>query len=258
MGFSFFSDLITPTKYSVADAPQIDITQEQIDTAKGNEATFDAAKGLATSYNDFMRDQVAKSLKEGVPGYSDLTGTLASNLAAQLRGELTGSDLAATQRSSAAAALGQGIGGSPAGAAFSARNLGLRQYQVQQNAQAQTPGYLQTMAGLTKAPMFDFSSVFMSPQQRIGVSQWNKTSQWNVQNLKSQMDAQPEPWMRAMAGLGDSAMNLGGILGSNAAQSASIKSAKSTKAASNTGDYMTDFDTDWEQASNVSGGGYSL
>jgi hypothetical protein len=214
MAYSVFSDLINPTKYGVPNAPTVDPSQNQLDTVTGNAATFDASKSLANSYNDFMRAQVAKSLKEGVPGYSDLTGTLATNLAAQLRGELTGSDLAATQRSSAAAALGQGIGGSPAGAAFSARNLGLRQYQVQQNAQAQTPGYLGTMKALTNAPMYDFTNSFLTPQQRFGQSMTNSQNQWNVQNLKNQMKVQPDPWMKSLAGYGDSVLNIGGALGS--------------------------------------------
>ncbi len=209
-GFSLFTDLITPTKYRVADAPQIDVSAEQLAAVEGNEATFDAAKGLAEGFNEFMRGEVAKSLKAGVPGYADLTSTLAQNLGAQLRGELTASDLAATQRSSAARALGQGIAGSPAGAAFSARNLGLRQYDVQQRAQAQTPGYLSTMAGVTRAPMFDFSSVFMTAGQRIGVSQWNKTNAWNVQNMRNQMAVQPDPWMKALAGFGDSLLTAAG------------------------------------------------
>ena len=213
MGFSLFTDLITPTSYSVPSAPQIDTTQEQLDTQTGNLASFNAAKGLASSYNDFMQAQVAKQL-QAVPGFTDLSSTMAKNLAAQLRGEISTSDAAASQRSSAARALGLGIGGSQSGAALTARNLGLTQYQVQQNAQAQTPGYLTSMSNLTRAPMYDFSNVFLSPMQRISVSQWNKTNQWNVQNLRNQMAVQPAPWERALAGLGDSSMNLGGILGS--------------------------------------------
>lgn len=206
MGFSVFTDLITPTKYRIPDAPNVNIDQELLDTAKGNAASFSAAKGLATDYNDFMRAEVAKSLSS-IPGYADLSSTLAKNLAAQLRGELTASDAAATQRSSAAAALGLGIAGSPAGAAFTARNLGLRQYEVQQRAQAATPGYLGAMKNITGAPMFDFSNVFLTPAQRISVSQWNKVNAYNRQSLKNQMDVQPEPWMKSLAGFGDSILD---------------------------------------------------
>lgn len=248
-GFSLFTDLISPTKYSVPDAPQVDITGEQLATQAGNAATFDAAKGLAGSYNDFMRQQVAKSLQAGVPGYADLSSTLASNLAAQLRGELTSSDAAATQRSSAAAALGQGIAGSPAGAAFSARNLGLRQYQVQQGAQAQTPGYLNTMAGLTRAPMYDFSNVFMSPMQRINVSQWNKTNQFNVQSLKNQMAVQPAPWMKALAGFGDSLLTAAGSYATMG--TGNFSSPSGGKPSFNIGDYSQQ-----QRMASESGSGY--
>lgn len=208
-GFSLFTDLISPTSYKVPDAPQIDINQEIAANNATNYTSFQQSKQLATDYNAFMREQVAKSLKD-IPGFADLSSTLAKNLAAQLRGELSTSDAASVQRSSAARALGLGIAGSPAGAALTARDLGLTQYQVQQGAQAQTPGYLTSMRNLTAAPQFDFSSVFMTPAQRIQVSQWNKTNQFNVQNLRNQMAVQPEPWMKALAGFGDSLLTAAG------------------------------------------------
>lgn len=202
-GFSLFTDLITPTKYRVPDAPTIDINAELTANNAANYTSFQQSKALATDYNDFMRQQVAQSLKD-IPGYADLSTTLAKNLAAQLRGELSTSDAANVQRSSAAQALGLGIAGSPAGAALTLRNLGLSQYQVQQAAQSQVPGYLQGMRNLTAAPQFDFSSVFLSPAQRIQTSMWNKQNQFNVQNLRNQMAVQPEPWQKALAGFGDS------------------------------------------------------
>lgn len=203
-GFSLFSDLINPTKYDVPDAPQLDITQNQLDTTAGNAASFEAAKKLASDYNDFFRQQVSKSLESGVPGFKSISEQLSKNLQAQLGGELSLSDAAASQRSSAARALGLGIGGSQAGAALTARDLGLSQFQIQQNAQAQAPGYLSTMANLTRAPMYDFSNVFLSPMQRAQLSWQNMSTKWNVQNLQNQMAVQPEPWQKALAGFGDS------------------------------------------------------
>lgn len=219
MGVSQFTTLITPTKYDIPDAPQLDITQTQLDTQSGNMASFEAAKKLATDYNDFMRQQIAKSLEAGIPGYKSISDQLAKNFQAQLGGELSLSDAAESQRSSAARALGLGIGGSQAGAALTTRDLGLRQFQIQQNAQAQAPGYLSTMANLTRAPMYDFSNVFLSPMQRAQLSWQNMTAKWNVQNMQNQMKVQPEPWMKALAAFGDTVANAaasyytGGMLG---------------------------------------------
>ena len=209
MGFSFFSDLISPTKYKVPEAPQLDINKELADNNAGNLASFQGAKDLASKYNEFQQNEVLKRLKESVPEFSDLQKQMASNLGAQLKGELTQSDLSAAQREGAAGALGLGIAGSGAGAAFSARNVGVKQFQLQQSAQQQAPAWLQTAAAITKAPTYDFSNVFMSPMQRAQLSWQNKTSAWNVQNMKNQMAAQPEPWMKALSGLGDSALTLG-------------------------------------------------
>ena len=209
-GFSIFTDLITPTKYNIPDAPQLNLDEEMAANNKTNAASFEGAKTLATNFNDFMRAQVDKSLKAGIPGYADISSTLAKNLASQLRGELTPSQAAATQRSSAARALGLGLGGSPAGAGLQLRDLGLTQYGVQQTAQSQVPGYLSSMRSLTAAPMFDFANVFLTPQQRLATSMWNKENQWNVQNMKNQMKVQPDPWEKALAGLGDSILNYAG------------------------------------------------
>jgi hypothetical protein len=215
MGFSFFSDLINPTKYDIPEAPQIDTSGEQLANVEGNYASFQGAQKLATEFNSFMQEQVAKQLRETMPEFAGLQKQMAANLASQLKGELPSDVAGQVQRRSGAKSLALGIAGSPASTNLSARDLGINSLQLQQSAQAQTPGYLSSIASLTRAPLFDFSSVFLSPMQRIGVSQWNKESAWNVANMKNQMDAQPEPWMRAFAGLGDSAMNLGGILGSS-------------------------------------------
>lgn len=207
MGFSFFTDLITPTSYEIPSLPTVDPSQVQLDTQKGNAASFDAAKGLATDFNAFMRQQQQQALEQGIPGYQNIASQFSTNLQSGLKGELSASDLAATQRSSASRALGLGVAGSQFGSALTARDIGLRQYQVQQNAQAQAPGFLQTMAGLTAAPKYDFSNVFLSPQQRIQTAFENNANQWTVQNLKNQMAVQPEPWMKALAGLGDYSAN---------------------------------------------------
>lgn len=207
MGFSIFTDLITPTKYKVPDAVTVDPGSEQLANTQANAAAFAGAKKLASDYNDYMQQEVSRRLKQTMPEFEGLQSQAAANLAAGLRGELSASDAAASQRSSAARALGLGIGGSGAGAALTARDLGLKQYQLQQQAQSQLPGYLSTIAGITKAPLFDFSNTFLTPAQRIEIAFKNKTNQWNVQNLRNQMAVQPEPWMKSLAGLGDSVVN---------------------------------------------------
>lgn len=212
MATTITSDLVAALTGSDPKVPKwndIDPDVIQRETYLGNAATFEGAKQFAGDYNAFMRSEVAKSLRANVPGYDTLTGTMAQNLAAQLRGELTSSDLAATQRSSAARALGQGIAGSPAGAAFSARNLGLRQYDVQQRAQAQTPGYLTAMADVTKSPTFDFSNLFLSAGQRWQMSYANQVNRMNQQWLQNQIDAQPDAIAMAFARQLDNDIEMG-------------------------------------------------
>jgi hypothetical protein len=183
------------------------VASEQLANTQANAAAFAGAKELATQYNDFMQQQVSKRLRETVPELEGLEAQASANFAKQLGGELSLSDAAGAQRKSAARALGLGVAGSPAGSALMLRDLGLTQYGVQQQAQQQLPGYLATIAGIKKAPLFDFSNVFLSPGQRIGFQFENATRRWNVQNLKNQMAVQPEPWMKSLAGFGDSILD---------------------------------------------------
>lgn len=252
MGFSFFSDLITPTKYSVPTAPTVDLTGEQKANAESNTASFKAAKELAQQFNDFMSQQVQARLKQNMPYMQGLEDQAAANYAKQLRGEISDSDAASAQRRSAARALGSGMNVG----ALTARDLGLTQFQVQNQAQQGVTGFLGGMAQLKNAPLFDFSNIFMSPSQRIGYQFQNKENDWKVQNMKNQMAVQPEPWMRALAGLGDSLTNYatsaGGIMGSSGSSSAPTLS----------------WDDEWNMGSNPAsspgvtaasgGGGYSM
>lgn len=214
MAFSFFSDLLSPTSYKLPTAPTVDISGEQLANVQSNAASFSAAKDLAAQYNDFMAQSVAKRLAQSFPQFEGLQSSGAAQIARMLSGQLTSSDAAMSQQASAAKNLGLGTFGSPRGAATNVFDLARTQQQQVTQGLAALPGFTQTVLGAKAAPLFDFSNTFMSPQQRIGISMQNAENQWNVANLKAQMDVQPEPWMKALAGLGDTAMNVGGILGS--------------------------------------------
>lgn len=209
-GFSLFTDLISPTKYSVPDAATVDIDQEQLANVRSNASTFEAAKQLAQQYNDFMAEQVSNRLKANFPQFEGLQTAGADVIAKRLAGVLSTSDAAGVQRRSAARGLGLGVAGSPAGGALTLRDLGIAQYQAQTQGLNDLGNFTQTVLGAKNAPLFDFSNVFMTPQQRIATQFQNKTNQWNVQNLRNQMAVQPEPWMKALAGFGDSLLTAAG------------------------------------------------
>ncbi len=210
MGFSLFTDLITPTRYKIPDAATVDINQEQLANVKSNAETFASAKELAQQYNDFMAEQVSNRLKANFPQFEGLQTAGADVIAKRLAGVLSTSDAAGVQRRSAARSLGLGVAGSPAGGALTLRDLGLSQYQAQSQGLAELGNFTQTVLGAKNAPLFDFSNVFMTPQQRIAIQFQNKTNQWNVQNLRNQMAVQPDPWEKALAGFGDSLLTLAG------------------------------------------------
>jgi len=199
----FFTDLITPTKYGIPPSQAVDTGLEQLANDRGNTASFGATTGLASSYNDFQQQQMANQLRKSMPEFDSLEAQASANYGRQLQGLLSDSDAAASQRSSAAVNLGRGTAGSPAGAAYTLRQLGLSQFQVQTQAQQQLPGYLSAISGIKKAPLFDFSNSFVSADQRIAASFKNNENAWNVANLKAQMKAQPSPFAKAATGLAD-------------------------------------------------------
>lgn len=190
------------------NAPTLDATQNQLETTQGNAATFDAAKELAAKYDEFMAQQFSKAF----PQFQALQSEGGDAIAKMLRGELSTGDVAASQRSSAARALGLGTSGSDFGKGLSIYDLGRTQQQVQAQGLAALPGYTSTVAGTKR--LFDPSTMFLNPVQRFQQSMINQENQWNVANLRNQMAVQPSPWEKALAGLGDTAMNVGGILGS--------------------------------------------
>lgn len=200
--FSFFSDLITPTGYDVPDAPTVDIDEELVSGAKANYASFQESQKLASDFNAFMRAEFAKA----VPEFSGLQEQMAKNFSSKLRGEIPQDVADQVARRAAARGLGLGIAGSPAGDSIRLRDLGLTSFQIQSDAEAKLPSWLNTV-GAIAGPKFDFANVFLSPAQRIAFQFQNEENKFNVQNLKNQMDAQPEPWMRALAGLGDTVVN---------------------------------------------------
>lgn len=200
MSTSFFENLLRE-KPDVPGWQTISPSAVQQENVASNYASFNNAKALAEQYNEFQNSQLMKQLQS--TGYSTLSPQMTANLSAQLRGELTQSDLANSQRMGAARALGLGISGSQAGAAFNAYNVGKTQYAIQQAAQQQTPQWLATAAGITRAPQFDFSSVFLSPQQRFQMQMQNQEAAWNVKWLQNQVAAQPSGIAWAFAQQGD-------------------------------------------------------
>lgn len=212
MGFSFFSDLITPKGYEVPNWQNTDVTGIQQETVGGNLATLEWSKKLATDYNEFMQNQVAVALKRALPEEGGLQTQMAKNIAAKLKGQIPQDVREARLRGSNAKARAGGYAGGPGtmGYNLGTRDLGLTSLEMENQGEQAWAPFVTTVANLYQAPMFDPKSMFFSPQQRVAISMQDKQNQWNAQNLRNQMAAQPEPWMKAFAGLGDTAMNFAG------------------------------------------------
>jgi hypothetical protein len=188
MATTLFEDLLKKAP-DVPDWQNIDPTKVQQDTVAGNLTTFEGAKDLAAKYDDYMVAQMQKRLQATFPEWSGLEAQGAKVISDRLAGRLSDSDAAASQRGSAARALGLGIAGSPAGSALTLRDLGIKQSQAQSEGLAALPGFASTVSGVKAAPKFDFGSVFLSAPQRWQMTFQNQAAKWNQQWLTNQIDA---------------------------------------------------------------------
>lgn len=180
------------SKPTVPNLTPIDPNQIQAQTAQGNLANFGDISKLATATNTFNQDQLNALIDKVLPGARD---QIASNIGSQLRGELPADVQSAVQRSSNAQAFAGGFGGSNFGRNMTARDLGLTSLNLIQQGLSSAESWLQQ----AKAPMMDASSMFFTPQQRLGFAQQQQSMQFQRDLMAAGVAAAPDPSMAALA-----------------------------------------------------------
>lgn len=177
-------------KPKIPQLPSISIDSVQRETISGNTAALPQAQQLATQADSISQDQFRRALEFALPGsFSQVQG----NIGAQLRGELPPDIAQSIIRSATAAGYARGFGPrSGLGSNLVARNLGLTSLQQQQTG-------LQNLMGLAgMLPRFDATSMFFTPQQRLGFEINERDTRFEHSLLKSRIKAMPDPFKAAL------------------------------------------------------------
>lgn len=170
----------------VPDYQRVDPGQEQLGAVANNQAILPRAQQLASNVNQFNMEQVMKALEFAMPGG---VASVRENIANQLAGNADMADLQAGIRGATAAGYNLGVPGSQFNRFGVAGQLGR---SVAQQRQQGLQNFL-ALSQVTKAPQFDVSSMFLTPQQRIQTAMQNTENQFARDWLKAQVDAAPNP-----------------------------------------------------------------
>ena len=197
----------------------ISLPQQQGAAIAANSAALPASESLVSSSNSFSQDQISKMLEQAIPGYNSIVGSASSNIESMLKGEIPTDVSQAVQTSDAAQAIGGGYAGSGAARNLVARDLGLTSLNLTQQGLSSAQSWISSMNNIFAPGQLNVSSMFISPQQMFQDTFQNQEQQWNVDWLKNQVKAMPDPTMEAVGqfvgGIGDAAASYftGGMLG---------------------------------------------
>jgi hypothetical protein len=202
--------IAAPDKVVVPDFKRVDQSAEQGNAIKGNLANFDSASALAAKASGADQDVLLGQLRKAIPGYDQIVSQISKNIQNQTQGNIAPEVADAWNRSSAAKAFSSGVGvNSGAGRNLVARDFGLNTMQVQQQGLQNGLNFIQSQRQAAVAPTMSVTSMFLSPQQRIGLLAQENQSQFTRDLMAAQVAAQADPMMAA---IGNGLQQIGGGL----------------------------------------------
>ena len=185
-------------KVKVPELKAIDFAKEQQSAIGQNIAALQSATELAQKTTAAEQGVLEQQLRRAIPGYDQLIAQAGQNIGASLRGEVSQDVQSQLQRSAAGRALGGGFGGgSGMGRALSARDFGLTSMQIQNQGLAQAQNFIQQQRTMGMAQPFSVSSMFITPNQRIGFMQQQQQAQYARDMAAAQVAAQPSAMKQA-------------------------------------------------------------
>lgn len=144
---------------------------------------------LVSQYTDFTSDERLKQLNKFIPGYSDVIKKEGEQISNLLQGKLPAGVQDTISRRAAELGVTQGTSGSDFQKFGELRELGLT------SLNAITMGFdaaSRWMSSAEKPAQFDFSSMFLTPQQQIGLDVGERNLQfqhdWAQELLNMQYD----------------------------------------------------------------------
>mgnify|MGYP003654495357 CR=1 FL=1 len=182
----------------------VDQQAEQRKAIMGNQASFDDISALATRTNNFNSAELQRMYELALPGYSKLRGLASSGIEAQLSGKLSPGTIATLQSSNAWKNVGKGLGGTGMQWSDEARTLGLTSEGQFSKGLSSMDRWLES----AKAPMFDFSSMFVNPNPQFAASERDKKLGYG--NASARYSFENDPWNQFQSSMAD---QIGNFLG---------------------------------------------
>jgi len=197
---SILSGLLTE-KPKVPRFVPLDISKIQGETVAENLANLPAIQDLAGKVNKLSQTELDKALEKALPGYK----AGAAGIASMLRGEVPQDVQTQLQRNVAEQGVARGTSGSQFDLANEYGTYGRTSYQIFQEGL----GAAQRWLAQTTAPRFDFTSMFISPQQQLAVKQNEQEQKWQRDWLAAKIKAIPSGWKAGLINLSNDVDSLG-------------------------------------------------
>lgn len=175
----------------IPELPTLDTGKIQQQAIAGNIAALPGLEDLTSKVNKFSFDQVSQMLEAAIPGFRASLAKAGENAASLLKGEVP-EDVSRTLTTSAAArSLAGGFAGTGFHRNLLARDLGLTSLSLMGEGQNRLTslGSFATSA----FPRFDFTTAFITPQQKLAFEWQQNLAQFNRNLLAAQVKAAPNP-----------------------------------------------------------------
>lgn len=198
----------------VPDFTPTDPLAEQLSAIRGNLSSFEDASRLGTTVNRFNFGELDRMNEAAIPGFANILGRQSNILQSFLRGELPDDVSQQVMRNSAWTSLRGGYGGSEMGRNLTARDLGLTSLDLMNRGMDSSSAWMANTQRLRVPGLFDVTSMFLTPAQRIEVANYNNEMLFRRHWLAEQVAAMPDPNMAALAGgFGADLSSAGSLLG---------------------------------------------
>lgn len=211
-----------PNSLVVPPAPNVDTTKAAGDAIAGNITNLPKAEQLAGKTNEATARQFLAMMERIMPGFGEISKTIAGNIKSQVSGELPSDVEAYIGRKAAEKGIVRGTGGSQFDKYGALRDLGLTSLELTDRGLNSAQRWMASVS--SGAPTFNVTSMFISPAQRIATEQWNEVNRYNAQFLRNQIKMLPSnaemagaqildyvaTWATTAASMGTSSMMGGG------------------------------------------------
>ena len=185
-------------KVKVPTFQRVNTEKEQEAAIKQNIASLQSGTELATKTTAAEQTLLESQLRRSIPGYDQLISQASSNIGSALKGELSPEASRNIQRYSASQALSRGYGGGSGAGLFGAVQNYARASEARQNqGLAQAQNFIQQQRTMGMAQPFSVSSMFITPNQRIGFMQQQQQAQYARDMAAAQVAAQPSAMNQA-------------------------------------------------------------